>query len=120
MGAFPDARRPEVVWAGFGAGSEGWMALASALEAELLSVGLPREPRPFAAHLTLARRRRATPAAGARTDVATLVARYGRTQMGDLAARSVTLFQSELGPGGARYTVLEQVPLAPAAVGRVP
>lgn len=56
-GAFPDVRRPRVVWAGARErpGFEGRLAeLARELRAQL---GMPPEAEPFRAHLTLARPR---------------------------------------------------------------
>lgn len=55
FGAFPDWRRPNVLWIGL-EGMEGLKSLASALDRSLNEVcSVPLERRPFRAHLTTAR-----------------------------------------------------------------
>src|SRR5258708_11560043 len=54
LGFFPNARRPRVLWAGIEADS-GLAALAAAVETSLDQLGIRREERVFAPHLTLAR-----------------------------------------------------------------
>ena len=65
--------------------------------------GLPRDKRPFRAHLTIARMREPR-------DVRAWLSRGGEPS-GALAVAKVTLFRSELGPSGPKYTALAQVPL---------
>ena len=120
VGAFPSARRPEVVWAGGGQEAERLSALAAALERDLVAAGIPPESRPFRAHITLARRRPGAAVALAAEDAAGLTAQYAQAPLGLLAVRAVTLFRSELHPAGARYTVVQQVALAPVGVDQVP
>jgi 2'-5' RNA ligase len=48
--------RPRVLWCGPSAPSAELLALAGDLELALIAAGFAPEPRPFAAHLTLARR----------------------------------------------------------------
>lgn len=57
-GTFGPRRAPRVVWLAVAEGLEPCRALAADLEARCVAAGLEPEPRPFAAHITLARARR--------------------------------------------------------------
>lgn len=55
VGAFPDRKRPRVVWTGVESGRDGMEALAAHVEKSVVAAGLPPEDRPFSPHLTLGR-----------------------------------------------------------------
>jgi 2'-5' RNA ligase len=57
QGTFGPRRAPRVVWIGVGAGLDDCAALAARVEAACQRAGLEPEPRPFRAHVTLARAR---------------------------------------------------------------
>ena len=76
--------------------------VAAAATVATAHLGEPVEDRPFRGHLTLARSRRGD------TDLRQLA---GTAISGGWRADEVTLVQSHLGGGGARYEVLERVPL---------
>jgi RNA 2',3'-cyclic 3'-phosphodiesterase len=57
-GTFGPRSAPRVVWLGVGAGLDACAALAGRVEAACERAGLEPEPRPFRAHVTLARARR--------------------------------------------------------------
>ncbi len=59
FGAFPNLRRPQVVWAGLEA-STALEALQSRVEGALADLGFPRERRAFRPHLTLGRAQKRT------------------------------------------------------------
>jgi RNA 2',3'-cyclic 3'-phosphodiesterase len=110
FGAFPNARRPRAVWAGFEDPTRVFARLEESISARLASLGRPREERPFSAHLTVARMRE-----GVR-DFGPLPARLAaaaRTPpvFGTVSVASVTFYRSELGRDGARYTALARFPL---------
>ncbi|HOH49937.1 MAG TPA: RNA 2',3'-cyclic phosphodiesterase [Candidatus Hydrogenedentes bacterium] len=110
LGAFPSLRRPSVLWAGVRAVSGDLSAVQQAAEACAVAIGLSPEPKPFHPHLTLGRVR-------APHGLAPLLAAFGELAaaapgFGDaFPAPAVALFQSELKPGGAVYTRLEEMPL---------
>jgi 2'-5' RNA ligase len=60
VGAFPNDRRPSVIWAGVGGAVAGLARAQAGIEAALGSMGIAPEPRPFHPHLTLGRVRRET------------------------------------------------------------
>jgi len=107
-GFFPHARRPRVAWIGLGQGREACTRLAGAVEAALAPLGYPAGDRPFAAHLTVARVRDP----GRAGDMAVLERELGAMALPAVTVTDFTLWRSELGPGGPRYTVLDTVPAA--------
>src|SRR5262245_26231199 len=61
-GAFPNERRPTVVWAGVGGEIAALAGAQAAIEAAVVGLGFAPEIKPFRAHLTLGRvRREASP-----------------------------------------------------------
>jgi 2'-5' RNA ligase len=102
-GAFPNNRRPSVIWVGIGGAVEALQQSQAAIEAAVAGLGFTPETRPFHPHLTLGRlRREANP--------------QQQLQLGD-AMRSllppaplewtverVVLFRSELRREGPTYT----------------
>ena len=107
VGAFPNFRRPRVVWVGM-TGERALQSLASDIDRALTPLGIPREARGFQAHLTLGRvKGELGPAQATALAAAAKSVRDSR----ELALQTVDLMQSELGPGGSRYSVLAAVPL---------
>lgn len=111
-GVFPNPRRPNVFWQGVEGAVPALKQLQEQVVAALEPLGFKREQRPYSPHLTLGRARRdADPAAlerlGARTAGLPAPATLAWT------VERVSLFQSELLPGGPRYTPLDTVDLTP-------
>jgi len=107
VGAFPNFRRPRVVWLGM-TGEAPLRALARDLDAALALLGIEPERRAFQAHLTLGRVKHELTAAGA---VALAKAATGTRPRRGFAVQTVDLMQSELAPGGSRYSVVAAAPL---------
>jgi RNA 2',3'-cyclic 3'-phosphodiesterase len=104
LGAFPSARAANVFWLGVSRGNGALARVARKLDVAAARFGVPRERRPFQAHLTLARLREPMP-----IPLERLVA-PGPFQ---LAVERVTLFESRLSESGARH-----IPLARLQLGR--
>jgi 2'-5' RNA ligase len=107
-GAFPDMRRPRVLWIGIGEGAPRLQDLARRLETELAPLGWPPEGRPFAPHLTLARTDGVPGAdqrAGRLAELAEGLSLSWKTDR-------VVLYRSILGRGPARYEAVAESPLA--------
>lgn len=100
LGAFPDEKRPRVVWAGLER-AEPLVALAAELETRLEPLGFPAEGRPFKPHLTLARLRGRPP-----EGLPALLAEHPATDFGTMSIDSIELYQSDLGTHGPKYTPL--------------
>jgi len=107
VGAFPNFRRPRVVWVGM-TGERALQSLAGDIDRALTPLGIPQETRGFQAHLTLGRvKNELRPAEATALAVAAKSCRGSR----GLAVQTVDLMVSELGPGGSRYSVLAAAPL---------
>jgi 2'-5' RNA ligase len=106
-GAFPSAAHPRVLWLGITDGSSALEAVATDLEAGMVAAGWPAEGRPFRPHLSLARADGVR--SGPRT-AAALTAHAGSLESTWTADR-LTLFESHVGGGPARYEPLLEVPL---------
>ena len=110
VGAFPNARRPRVVWVGLGGGLEPLLGLQQSIEGELEALGYARERRAFTPHLTLGRvRDRISPA-----QVRALSEALGVVSVAPgvkLPVKEISLMQSDLRPSGAVYTRLHSVGL---------
>jgi RNA 2',3'-cyclic 3'-phosphodiesterase len=110
-GAFPNTRRPNVVWVGTHGQVDRVARLAQQLDDACAELGFSREERPFTPHLTLGRvKREASP-----TDRQLLGAFIDKSQVGELGelrVAHVNVMKSELKPGGSVYTRLALCPFA--------
>ena len=82
--------------------TEGLLSVAAATVRATAEIGHPPDQRPFAGHITLARSRRGD------TDLRPFT---GLPLAGHWTAAELTLVASHLGPGGARYEIVESLPL---------
>ena len=107
LGAFPDARRPRVLWAGLEP-VPALELLQHDVERTLAELGFEPEARPFHPHLTLGRAK-----AGARRDAfAGLEALLTRHVVRDaFAVENLVLMESRLTPAGAEYQSVTTLPL---------
>jgi 2'-5' RNA ligase len=106
LGAFPTPARPSVVWAGLEE-AEPLVEIATDLETSLEALGFACESRPFHPHLTLARVRSRPPG-----ELGALLRDQATRNFGSAKIDTVELMQSDLGPGGPRYTALARAKLA--------
>jgi 2'-5' RNA ligase len=102
-GLFGPRQRPRVVWLGITEGRDACAALAARAEAACVEAGLEPEPRPFQAHVTLAR---------ARGDGERLPPLPAPPALAPWTADDFVLFESRLREQ-PRYVALERYPLAP-------
>lgn len=109
FGVFPDLRKPLVLWVGVNA-PESLGQLQQQLEAELAAMGIPAEQRKFSPHLTLARVRRDPRMANLKR-IGEMMAQAQLQNQTVGLINSVTLFRSDLKPGGSVYNPLSRSPL---------
>jgi 2'-5' RNA ligase len=102
FGAFPDQRRPRVLWVGVER-HPALELLANDVERALAPFGFPSELRPFHPHVTLGRaERRARP-----SDFSDLPRLAGTVSyQGSMLVDRVDLMRSRPGPSGAVYSLL--------------
>ena len=118
-GFFPTAKAPRVFWIGIQAGPE-LAELASSVDFALAELQIPREERPFSPHLTLARGgggsgspkwRKGDGPNAAFAELQKRLAAMSEIDFGTTTAREFFLYQSQLSPGGSKYSKLHQFPL---------
>ncbi len=120
-GFFPTAKAPRVFWIGIEAGPQ-LTEMAEKIDMAVADLGIPREDRPCSPHLTLARAGGRSGSGspkwrkgdGPNTAFAALekrLAAMGELDFGRMTAREFILYQSQLSPGGSKYTKLQRFPL---------
>ena len=104
FGAFPNARRPRVVWIGSSSEGDRMVALARLLDERLHELGFAKE-RSYVPHLTLARSRtgRANPG------LTQYLERMRQIDIGSMLVNSLVLKKSVLTPQGPIYSDLLRV-----------
>lgn len=105
LGAFPNKRRPRVLWAGTATPVPALLRLNQAAVAAGLAIGVPAERRPYHPHVTLGYvREQATPAE--RATCGSSLQAVQQPQDGPRPYPVVALIRSVLGRDGATYTPL--------------
>jgi 2'-5' RNA ligase len=111
LGAFPNPRRPRVIWLGIERDVEHLGRLQTRLEEVLEPLGFPREERAFRPHLTLGRVKdpRRPP------DLTRSLADVTVPRCNSFDVHEILLYKSDLRPNGAIYTKLQHLPFAGSA-----
>jgi 2'-5' RNA ligase len=100
VGAFPSPRRARVLWAGLSGDVPIIAGAALEVEARLEPLGVPREARPFAPHLTLARAR----PQGRMPDLQRALETEAGYEGPAFTVTELVLYESKLSPKGPTYT----------------
>jgi 2'-5' RNA ligase len=108
VGAFPNFRRPRVVWIGVTPEPK-LELLHHDVEEACESLGLPIDGKPFRPHLTLARVKSRAVTPDALRDLARAAKAVSFAQ--EIVITSIDLMQSELTTVGSRYRLLSSSPL---------
>jgi 2'-5' RNA ligase len=107
IGFFPNSRRPRVIWCGVEA-SANLAQIAGDIETAIEPLGIPREERAFAPHLTLAR-------IESPKGTEPLVRAAEPLQSAEFGSSTETqfyLFESKTKPSGAEYRKIDAFPFA--------
>ena len=104
-GAFPNLRRPRVLWAGLQGDLQPLSALFERVQHETEAWGR-REERGFSPHLTLGRVKE-----GRTPDLRDWAVKQAQTRFGSWQVRKIHLIRSVLSPGGAQYSELAAIDL---------
>lgn len=110
IGHFPPRGEPRVLWAGVEKNGE-LARLKRRIDRALGQVGVPRDERKFAPHVTLARLKRPP----ARDKLATWLMRHSLYRSASFPVSSFQLFSSWLKAEGAEYQVEASYNLVPGA-----
>jgi 2'-5' RNA ligase len=103
LGAFPKPNRARVMWIGTGRGARELGDIAALVEDAVVVAGFEPERRQFRSHLTVSRLR---PEQDVQSFVDVVPAADVR-----MPVREIAVIRSHLGPEGARYEVLDRLPL---------
>jgi 2'-5' RNA ligase len=106
MGAFPDFRRPRVIWIGAGSGEKELSYLANRIEEEMEKIGFPKEERKFSAHFTVGRVK-----SPKNIEKLMELVKASDFQTDDIEVSEMVVMKSQLHPAGAIYTPLKKIPL---------
>ncbi len=110
IGAFPNFRRPRVVWVGIKGDVDRLVAWQQRLDDGLVPLGFAKENRPFTPHLTLARLRETSLPA----DIQHLGEAVSNSHVEvdyKFTVSSLSLMRSQLLPTGAVYSLQAEVKL---------
>ncbi len=108
VGAFPDERRPRILWVGVHDGTSALKAIADATDASMAELGFPRETRAFSPHVTIGRVKDAS------GGVEGIFAPLRQTDFGISQVREVILYESIMKSSGSEYVALFRLPLSVA------
>lgn len=106
LGAFPGIKKTRVLWIGMGGDTDALSRLQQDLERGLETRGFKREGRAFKPHLTLGRCRDPREVTG----LEKAMDKKDDDGAGSFTAQGLTLFKSDLKPGGAVYSALAFFP----------
>jgi len=118
-GFFPTPKAARAFWIGIDSGPQ-LAALAHAVDGAMHALGIPKEAHPFSPHLTVARggggsgtprRLKADSANRSFQRLQEKLASLPAPEFGTMASREFFLYQSQLSPGGSRYTKLQRFAL---------
>jgi 2'-5' RNA ligase len=101
LGAFPNSRKPRVVWIGATCQGNEFVEMAREIDRELGKLGFDRE-RSYVPHLTVARSRNR----GGSARAAELIGKMGDISLGRMVVDGISLKKSVLTPGGPVYSDL--------------
>ena len=104
VGAFPNVRRPRVVWIGIDDGRDELALLADRVREAVRKSRLRQDDKPFSPHVTVGR-------VQGPADVSETERKYRDTVFSEFTVGSVRLMRSVLGPSGAKHTVVEDIAL---------
>jgi 2'-5' RNA ligase len=113
LGAFPNRRRPRILWVGLKEEGKLLPPLQAAVESAAATLGWEREGRPFQPHLTVGRVRDfGGHSSRVPQELLDAITDDPITERAALQQPRVALMQSQLSPQGARYTELRVWKLA--------
>jgi len=107
LGAFPNPAFARIIWIGSQQLPKPLEQIVEQLETRLAGLGIPKEERPFRAHITIGRiKHHLNP-----SDLEKAIAQIKNdlvNQNLEFNTRGITLFESTLGKGGPTYTALKE------------
>lgn len=110
IGAFPNSRKPRIVWVGVKKGADELTEIARAIESSMKRLGFSMEKRSFSPHLTVGRiRQLKNPAA-----MTEALDKSAVGELGEFTVERISLIKSQLDSAGSIYTTLAEASLKDA------
>ncbi len=106
-GVFPNSKRPRVAWLGLGGDLDNVLKIQRGIDKAAAGFGFDREKRKFKPHLTLGRIKPGRVGGDFMAELDRLAPKPL-----EFTATEVTLFKSDLKPGGAIYPPLKKIHLS--------
>ena len=104
INAFPSPNNARVIFLEIGSGGEQISEIYKQLEDNLGKIKIKKEKREFSPHITIARIKN-------KKNMEQFVSKYKMNKSGRLDCSNITLFESQLKPHGAEYTILGEFSL---------
>lgn len=104
LGAFPNSRKPSVIWTSIENGKEEVAKLAMEVELAMERFGFPKEKRAFKPHLTIGRVREIKHP----SEMTKALENPNVGEIGEFNADRISLIKSQLDPSGSIYTTLSE------------
>lgn len=105
LGAFPNIRHINVIWAGIGRGVNELRSIYYQLEPNLQKLGLRPDDKGFSPHITIAR----VKSGRRREELAQIIRKYEDYKFGIIKAKCLRLKKSVLTSRGPTYSTLREV-----------
>lgn len=106
VGVFPGIKAPRVLWTGI-EDHDALKRIQQEIDTGMSSIGFEREGRKFTPHLTLGRFR----SSEGKIALMNKMEKYKEHSVGIINVNHISLMRSDLGPAGAKYTRIAEIPL---------
>jgi len=110
IGAFPNSRKPRIVWVGVQKGVDELKEIAKAIDSSMKRLGFPPEKRRFSPHLTVGRIRHLKNP----TAMTEALDKSAVGELGKFTVERISLIKSQLDPAGSIYTTIKEARLKEA------
>jgi len=107
LGVFPNVARARIIWIGTDQMPKALEQIAQQLETRLAELGIPKEERPFRAHITIGRIKHQLILSDLEKGINQVKNDLVYENL-EFTTRGITLLQSTLGKDGPTYTVLRE------------
>lgn len=102
-GCFPNPKRPSVVWGG-ASPQDVMSGISERIGENLKACNVQFDEKPFKTHITIGRCKGPVP-------IDDFLSKYSKEEFSSFQCCEILLMRSELGPSGAKHTVIAKVPL---------
>jgi 2'-5' RNA ligase len=104
IGAFPNSRKPSVIWTSIDKGKDEISRLANEMESAMEKLGFPKEKRSFKPHLTIGRVKEINHP----SEMMKALENPNVGEIGEFTVDRVKFIRSQLNPNGSIYTTLTE------------